>query len=81
MSDVVTRPEDRILSEAAFSGADARNVLRPDAEHSPATRRNGLFPASVLNAPMVDGKDIAAFVGAAIITLGPLAAYSLGLGA
>ncbi len=33
------------------------------------------------NAPMFEGIDIAAFVAAVVITLGPLAAYSLGLGA
>ncbi len=81
MSDVLIRPEERRQSDAAFSGADTSRALHPDAGLSPATRRNELFPASVLTTPMVDGKDIAAFVGAAIITLGPLAAYSLGLGA
>ena len=41
----------------------------------------GIFPQSVLNSPMFEGKDIGGIIAAAVITLGPLAAYSLGWGA
>jgi hypothetical protein len=46
-----------------------------------ATRSVGLFPASALGGPVFEGKDIAGLVAATVITLGPLAAYSFGLGA
>lgn len=48
-------------------------------ERSDASSRH--FSADVLNAPMFEGKDIAGLIGAAIMTLGPLAAYSFGFGA
>ncbi|WP_421915950.1 hypothetical protein [Mesorhizobium sp.] len=38
------------------------------------------FSEAVLNSPMFEGKDVAGIIGAAVMTLGPLAAYSLGLG-
>jgi len=41
----------------------------------------GAFPAGALNTPMFEAKDIAGFIAAVTITLGPLAAYSLGWGA
>lgn len=41
----------------------------------------GLFPAAALNTPILAPKDIAGLVAAIVITLGPLAAYSLGWGA
>lgn len=39
------------------------------------------FPAAALDTPMFEGKDLAGLIGAIIITLGPLAAYSFGWGA
>ena len=52
------------------------------AEPRPLFRASsGIFPQSALNSPMFEGKDIAGIIAAAVITLGPLAAYSLGWGA
>lgn len=39
------------------------------------------FSPAVLNSPMFEGKDIAGLIGVAVMTLGPLAAYSFGFGA
>ncbi|WP_027062604.1 hypothetical protein [Mesorhizobium loti] len=39
------------------------------------------FSQNVLNSPMFERKDVAGLIGAAVMTLGPLAAYSFGFGA
>lgn len=41
----------------------------------------GLFPAHDRNAPLFDGKDIAAFAVISAMMLGPLLAYASGFGA
>lgn len=61
----------------AFDERASRRV-REDEHYSKST---GLFPAGALSTPMLEGKDVAGLVAAVAITLGPLAAYSLGLGA
>ncbi len=55
--------------------------------HSAARRplaaygRSSAFPAAALATPMFEGKDLAGLIAAVAITLGPLAANSLGWGA
>jgi len=39
------------------------------------------YPPHNGNAPILEGIDMAGLVAAVVITLGPLAAYSLGMGA
>jgi hypothetical protein len=39
------------------------------------------YPPHNANAPIMEGIDVAGLVAAVIITLGPLAAYSFGMGA
>jgi hypothetical protein len=81
MSTVMDRPADTISRRAVL----AENV--PPVDHyldessSLDRSASGVFPASALTSPMFEGKDVAGLVAGIVITLGPLAAYSLGWGA
>jgi hypothetical protein len=44
-------------------------------------RSSGLFPPHDMRAPMLEAQDTVAVVLATVITLGPLLAYAVGLGA
>ena len=62
-------------AEAPVAHVPVAAPMHPD-------RRIGIgFPAAALSGPMFESKDIAGFVLAVVITLGPLAAYSFGWGA
>lgn len=54
---------------------------RPSTERIPYETYGPRFSQAVLNSPMFEGKDVAGLIGAAVMTLGPLAAYSFGFGA
>lgn len=76
MENVLERT-DNIATRRTILSDPAPSVY----DDTTTSRRIGSFPAAALNSPMFEGKDIAGLIGAIVITLGPLAAYSLGWGA
>jgi hypothetical protein len=57
----------------------SRNV--PGVSEKSKPGRASAFPAVALSSPMFESKDILGLAAAIVMTLGPLAAYSLGWGA
>lgn len=72
---------DRAGDDAPQNTVLGERAVRVGAYHDRSNDSSGLFPASAITTPMVEGKDVAGLIAAIAITLGPLAAYSLGLGA
>jgi hypothetical protein len=70
---------ERFPTEATHKAA--RTGQTQFSEFPAAAMPGGAFPPHDRNAPIFTGIDIAGFVAATVITLGPLAAYSFGLGA
>ena len=80
MSNVLDTPMHSSLHTARTLGqAPATDIYNDDLGGSRIAQH--AFPAAALDTPMFEGKDIAGLIGAIVITLGPLAAYSFGWGA
>lgn len=67
-------PTDTRLFDSTDEGA-VENGLHPLRTLGP------IYPPHNSSAPMMEGIDVAGLIAAVVITLGPLAAYSLGMGA
>lgn len=73
---LVDRREDFRADDVKRAPVES-DLVSPRPTHNSASA----FPPGALNSPVFEGIDIAGLVAAIAITLGPLAAYSLGLGA
>jgi hypothetical protein len=69
----VHHPENRLFDSTDDSVVESR--LHPLRTLGPK------YPPHNSSAPLFEGLDAAGLVAAAVITLGPLAAYSFGMGA
>jgi hypothetical protein len=73
--ETLIRPDVRLDREPGFAPR-----IGPDDSH-PLRTRGPKYPPHDASAPIVEGIDIAGLAVGAVITLGPLAAYAVGMGA
>ncbi len=79
MNTTVNNPYNLPVSSLSAVDVERDNRL---ASRAVPTRAYAVgFPATALNTPMFEGKDLAGLIAGIAITLGPLAAYSFGWGA
>jgi hypothetical protein len=73
--ETLIRADVRLDREPGFAPR-----IGPDDMH-PLHTRGAKYPPHDASAPIVEGIDIAGLAVGAVITLGPLAAYAVGMGA